>query len=93
MRSHDRATSRPPATANPSTAAISGLTAARWVMPAKPRPSTTGDSPVTKALRSMPEQKPFPAPVMTPIDSPPSASSSSSAAAIPLATAALMALR
>ena len=54
IRSHASATSSPPATANPSTAAISGLSAERWVMPAKPRPSTYGRSPVTNAFRSMP---------------------------------------
>ena len=47
-------------------AAISGLRDARWTMPAKPRSPTHGRSPVTNALRSMPAQKPAPAPVTTP---------------------------
>ena len=66
MRSQASATSSPPATAKPSIAAISGLRDARWTMPAKPRSPTHGRSPVTNALRSMPAQKPAPAPVMTP---------------------------
>ena len=74
--SQDSATSRPPATAKPSIAAISGLSAERWVMPAKPRPSTWGLSPLTNAFRSMPAQKPLPAPVRTPTRRSPSSSSS-----------------
>ena len=70
------ATSRPPATAKPSIAAISGLTDARRTMPAKPRSPTQGRSPVTNAFRSMPAQKPLPAPVSTPTLSPSSPSSS-----------------
>src|SRR6202012_2461372 len=49
-------------------------------------------SPATNALRSIPEQKPLPAPVMTPIDRPASASRRSRALAMPVATAALTAL-
>ena len=93
IRSQASATSSPPATAKPSIAAMSGLRAARWTMPAKPRSPTHGRSPVTKALRSMPAQKPAPAPVMTPTARSPSASSSSSAAATPSASARLTALR
>ena len=66
IRSQASATSSPPATAKPSMAAISGLRDARWTMPAKPRSPTHGRSPVTNALRSIPAQKPAPAPVMTP---------------------------
>ena len=57
MRSHDRAISRPPASAKPSTAAISGLRDARWAMPAKPLSPNHGDSPFTNAPRSMPALK------------------------------------
>ena len=64
------AISSPPATAKPSIAAISGLSAARWVMPAKPRSPTYGRSPATNAFRSMPAQKPLPAPVSTPTRQP-----------------------
>ena len=42
IRSQASATSRPPATAKPSTAAISGLAEARWVIPAKPAVSRVG---------------------------------------------------
>ena len=66
IRSQASAISKPPATAKPSTAAISGLRGARCVMPAKPRSPTYGRSPATNALRSMPAQKPLPAPVSTP---------------------------
>ena len=83
----------PPATANPSIAAISGLTDARWAMPAKPRSPNQGDSPRTNAPRSMPAQKKPPAPVSTPTERASSESSSSSAPAMPAATAALTALR
>ena len=44
---------------------ISGLAAARWVIPPKPRSSAYGTSPATNALRSIPAQKPLPAPVIT----------------------------
>ena len=36
------------------------------MMPAKPRSPTYGRSPATNALRSMPGEKPLPAPVRTP---------------------------
>src|SRR4051794_26873074 len=93
MRSHASAISSPPATAKPSIAAMSGLRAERWTMPAKPRPSTRGLSPATNALRSMPALKPLPAPVRTPTVRSSSASSASRAAATPCASAALTALR
>src|SRR5919206_974591 len=93
MRSQARAISKPPARANPSIAAISGLRAARRVMPANPRSPTYGRSPATNALRSMPALKPRPVPANTPTVSPSSASSASSAAATPSASARLTALR
>src|SRR3954454_16287811 len=93
IRSHASAISKPPATAKPSKAAISGLRDALWSMPAKPRSPTQGRSPVTSALRSMPAQKNPPAPVRTPTLRPSSASSSSSPAAIPSASGRLTALR
>src|SRR4051812_49405928 len=72
---------------------MSGLRDARWTMPAKPRSPTHALSPATKALRSMPALKPFPAPVSTPTWSSCVSSSSSSAAATPSACALLNALR
>src|SRR5439155_12070160 len=93
MRSQASAISIPPATAKPSMAAISGLHDARWAMPAKPRSPNQGDSPFTKAPRSMPALKKPPAPVSTPTERLSSASSSSSACATPSASAALTALR
>src|SRR4051794_4112389 len=93
IRSQASAISRPPAIANPSTAAISGLRAERCTMPAKPRSATHGRSPVTNALRSMPALKPLPAPVRTPTLRSSPASRASSAAAMPSASAVLTALR
>src|SRR3954468_11878607 len=93
IRSHASAISKPPATAKPSTAAISGLRDARWTMPAKPRSPTHGGSPGTKPLGSMPAEKPLPAPVRTPTWSSCVWSSSSSASAMPWASAPLTALR
>ena len=86
-RSQDSTSSHPPASAGPSTAAISGFDGGRWVMPANPRSPTCGRSPRRKALRSMPALKNPPAPVRMPATSASSSSSSSSAAAIPSATA------
>src|SRR3954471_20949904 len=93
IRSHASAISKPPATAKPSTAAISGLRDARWTMPAKPRSPTHGRSPVTNALRSMAAENPLPAPVRMPTCSSCVSSSSSSASAMPWARAPLTALR
>src|SRR3954447_16148408 len=93
MRSQASAISRPPATAKPSIAAISGLAGGRSAIPAKPRPSTYRLSPATNALRSIPAEKPLPAPVRIPACRPSSASRRSSAAASPAASAALTALR
>src|SRR3954451_6894760 len=93
IRSHASAISSPPATAKPSIAAISGFRGGPSAIPAKPRPSTCGLSPATNALRSMPAEKPLPAPVRIPTRRPSSASRRSSAAARPAASAALTALR
>src|SRR5271166_2744817 len=87
------ATIRSHASAKRSTAAIRGLRAERWAMPAKPRSSNQGASPLTNAPRSMPAQKKPPAPVSTPTDISSSPSSSSRAPAMPAATAALTAFR
>src|SRR4051794_30046633 len=92
-RSQASAISRPPATAKPSIAAISGLREARLTMPAKPRSPTHAFSPATNALRSMPALNPFPAPVRMPTCSSAVSSSSSSAFATPSARARLTALR
>src|SRR5437764_9102436 len=68
-RSHHRASSRPPATAWPSTAATTGFDRYIRVGPMGPLPSTETDtgrgSPVARALRSAPAQKVPPAPVRT----------------------------
>src|SRR5204863_412751 len=93
IRSQARAISIPPATAKPSTAAISGLRDARWALPAKPRAPNQGDSPLTNAPRSMPALKNPPVPVSTPTDRSSSSSSWSSAPATPAASAALTAFR
>src|SRR3954449_3883591 len=93
IRSQARAISKPPATAKPSTAAISGLREARWTMPAKPRSPIHGRWPVTNALRSMPAEKPLPAPVRMPTCSSWVSSSSSRASATPCARSPLTALR
>ena len=75
MRSHDSASSRPPAMAKPSIAAISGFSAPAWMNLCIGPMS----SPAAKALRSMPELKPFPAPVNTPAVRPGSSLSSCTA--------------
>src|SRR6516165_4831383 len=93
IRSQERAISIPPATANPSIAAISGLRAARWAIPAKPRSPNHGDSPLTNAPRSMPALKNPPAPVTTPTSRFSSPSSSSSAPPTPAASAAFTEFR
>src|SRR5215218_7493659 len=93
MRSQASTSSKPPASAPPSTAAISGLRGGVTVIPQSPRPGMAGVSPRRKALRSMPAEKKPPAPVSTPARSSSSASSSSTASATPRATAASSALR
>src|SRR3954469_7797536 len=93
MRSQASAISKPPATAKPPIAAISGLRDARCTMPAKPRSPTHGRCPVTNALRSMPAENPLPAPVRMPTCSSWVSSSSSRASATPCARSPLTALR
>jgi hypothetical protein len=82
-RSHQSASSRPPATACPSTAAIVGLRVRRRVGPIGPSRVSVRrfrrDSSVS-ACRSAPAQKVPPAPVRTPATRSSSASSSSNAA-------------
>ena len=55
-RSHESMISKPPASAEPFTAAMSGLGKSRWVRPPKPplAPMMSPPSPLLKALRSMP---------------------------------------
>ena len=93
IRSQASAISKPPARAYPSTAATMGVTGGRAVMPPKPRPPAVGFSPARKPLRSMPAQNVPPAPVSTSATTSGRGSSSSMAAATPLATASLTALR
>ncbi len=66
-RSHQRASSRPPATAWPSTAAITGFESSMRVGPIGPSPcsSTRFTRPVCIAFRSAPAQKQPPTPVST----------------------------
>src|SRR6266571_3266182 len=70
---------------------MTGLAGARSVIPAKPRPSTTGKSPARKAFRSIPALKFPPAPVTISTRTSPRASSSSVARAMPRATSPLTA--
>ena len=74
-RSHQRASSRPPARHQPSTAAIAGFEGVRRLKPIGPAGSSTSRS---SALRSAPAQKASPpAPVRTRTRAPSSASNSS----------------
>jgi hypothetical protein len=91
--SQDSAISQPPASAYPSTAAISGLAGGASVRPANPRPGMDGRPPVRNAFRSIPAQNVPPAPVITPTRRSSRPSSASMAAATPAATSALTALR
>ncbi len=70
LRSHHSASSIPPATANPSTAAITGLDKVRRVGPIGPGPSSGMGrrSPSATALRSAPAQKVPSEPVRTATD-------------------------
>jgi hypothetical protein len=94
-RSQLRTSSVPPASAGPSTAAISGLVRARRTSPPNPPRSveSSAASPAARALRSAPAQKTGGAPVSTPARSSSSASRRSIAASMPWATAGSMALR
>ena len=91
IRSQASAISKPPPSAHPSTAAMSGLRTTAWVSPPNPRPGRIGVSPFANAFRSMPALNVPPAPVSTPTDSVGSASSRSSAAASWTATSRLTA--
>ena len=91
IRSQASAISKPPPSAHPSTAAMSGLRTTAWVSPPNPRPGRIGVSPFANAFRSMPALNVPPAPVSTPTDSVGSASSSSRAAASWTATSRLTA--
>src|SRR3954468_2823741 len=93
IRSQASAISKPPATAKPSIAAMSGLRDARCTMPAKPRSPIHGRWPVAEALGPMPAEKPLPAPVSTRTCSSWVSSSSSRASATPCARSPLTALR
>ena len=62
IRSQASSSSNPPASAQPSTAPISGLRGGVWVMPHSPRPSIAGVSPRRKALRSIPAENVPPGP-------------------------------
>ena len=87
MRSQVNAVSRPPASANPSTAAING-----FCEPLRMKfDHAEMSSPVINALRSIPAEKPLPAPVSTAAVNPSFESSSSSAVASALDCAALKA--
>ena len=83
--------SNPPASAQPSTAAIIGFRGGVSVIPHSPRPWKDGDSPRRNALRSIPAENTPPAPVRTPTRSSESASSSSTASLMPVATRRLRA--
>ena len=80
IRSQASAISKPPPSAHPSTAAMSGLRTTAWVSPPNPRPGRIGVSPFANAFRSMPALNVPPAPVSTPTDNVGSASSTSRAA-------------
>src|SRR4051794_21260868 len=94
-RSHHRASSSPPATANPSTAAITGLSSSIRGGPMGPGPERSSSIwlplPAAIAARSAPEQNVPPAPVSTATVSSSSASKSrnadSSASAVARSTA------
>ena len=88
--------SKPPARAEPLTAAMSGFGKSRWVRPPKPplAPMMSPPSPLLNALRSMPALNALsPLPVTTTTQHSGSSASSSMWAAIALLTAPLMALR
>src|SRR5487761_1249916 len=92
-RSQESTSSKPPASAYPSTAAITGLSGGRSVMPPNPRPPAVGLSPVRNPFRSMPAQNVPPAPVRMRTRTSLRVSRSSMAAAMPAETAPLTAFR
>ena len=95
-RSHESMISKPPARADPLTAAMIGLGKSRWVSPPKPplAPMMSPPSPLLKALRSMPALKALsPLPVITTTQHSASSVSSSMTPDMAVLTAPLMALR
>src|SRR4051794_12269598 len=66
IRSQASAISSPPATANPSIAAISGLSAGFLAISAKPPAPAPGPSPGAHALRALPPPEPLPSPALAP---------------------------
>ena len=95
-RSHESMISKPPASADPFTAAMSGLGNSRWVSPPKPplAPMMSPPSPLLKALRSMPALKALsPLPVTTTTQQSGSSASSSMEPDMARLTGPLMALR
>ena len=95
-RSHESMISKPPASAEPLTAAMIGLGKSRWVRPPKPplAPMMSPPSPLLNALRSMPALNALsPLPVITTTQHSSSSASSSMKADIAVLTAPLMALR
>lgn len=94
-RSHQSASSRPPATACPLTAAITGLDSRRRVGPIGPSPSSATRLPrsVPMALRSAPAQNVPPSPQSTATRADSSASNSLKAAASSAAVGPSTALR
>ena len=94
-RSHHKASSRPPATAYPDTAAITGLERRSRLMPIGPSPSAATRLPrsVPSAVRSAPEQKTPPAPCSTATAASGSASNARNAAASRAAVGPSTALR
>src|SRR5215469_423946 len=92
-RSQASTSSNPPASAYPSTAAITGLAGGFSTIPPKPRPAAIGASPARKPLRSIPALKVPPAPVSTRTLTSARLSKSSIAAAMPRATSPLTAFR
>ena len=95
-RSHESMISKPPASAEPLTAAMRGLGKSRWVSPPKPpaAPMMAPPSPLLKALRSMPALNALsPPPVITTTQQSGSSVSSSMKPDMATLTAPLMALR
>src|SRR5215469_3194905 len=90
-RSQARTSSNPPASAYPSTAAMTGLAGGRCTIPPNPRSSNAGESPDRKPFRSIPELNVPPAPVRIRTCTSFLASRSSTAPAIPRATSPLTA--
>ena len=88
-RSHHRASSRPPATACPATAAITGFESDRRVGPIGPSAATSGSSEFDIACRSAPAQNVPPAPHSTATEAAGSASKARNASASSAAVGAV----